>query len=69
MEFDFIFVLNHGTHDSLVDFSVVQVDADFVADLELTVIRRTFPQPARSCVGLMFQVGVATLPSISSLTL
>jgi len=38
LEFDFIVVRNHDTHDSLVDFSVVQVDADFFADLELTVI-------------------------------
>ena len=36
--FGFIAVLNHGANDSILNFPVVQVDADFVADLELPVI-------------------------------
>jgi hypothetical protein len=36
--FDFIAVLNHGAHDSVLGFAVVQIDANFVADFELSVI-------------------------------
>jgi hypothetical protein len=38
LKFDFIAILNYGANDSVLDFPVVQVDADFVADFELSVI-------------------------------
>ena len=33
-----IVVLNHGFYHGILDLSVVQVDADFVADLELPLV-------------------------------
>ena len=38
LEPGFIAVLNHSSNDSLLDFPVVQVDADFVTNLKLSVI-------------------------------
>jgi hypothetical protein len=38
LKFDLIAVLNYGSNDSVLDFPVVQVDADFIADLELAII-------------------------------
>jgi len=38
LNFDFIAILNYGANDSVLDFPVVQVDADLVADFELSVI-------------------------------
>ena len=35
LQFDSIVVLNHGANDGILDFAVVQVDADLVAYLEL----------------------------------
>ena len=37
LQFDSIIVLNHGTNDGILDLSVMQVHADFVADLELAL--------------------------------
>ena len=37
LQFDSIVVLNYGLHDSILDFAVVQVHADLVADLELAL--------------------------------
>ena len=50
---------NHDTHDSLVDFSVVQVDADFFADLELTVIRLLLGWHARKST-IVLQYAIET---------
>jgi len=33
-----IIVLNYGANDGILDFAVVQVDADLVADLELSIV-------------------------------
>ena len=30
-------ILNHGADDSILDFAVMQIDADFIADRELSV--------------------------------
>jgi hypothetical protein len=38
LQFDSIVVLNHGANDSILNFAVMQVHADFVADLELPVV-------------------------------
>jgi len=38
LQFDFIAVLNYGAYYRILDFPVVQVHADFVADLELPVV-------------------------------
>jgi len=37
-QFDSIVVLNHGANDGILDFPVLQVHADFVADLELNAL-------------------------------
>jgi len=37
LEFDYILILNHGADDSILDFAVMQIDADFVADFELAL--------------------------------
>jgi hypothetical protein len=37
LQFDSIGVLNHGFHDGILDLAVVQVHADFVADLEVAL--------------------------------
>ena len=37
LEFDYILILNHGADDSILDFAVMQIDADFIADRELSV--------------------------------
>jgi len=37
LQFDYILILNHGANDGILDFAVVQVDADFVADLKFAV--------------------------------
>jgi hypothetical protein len=38
LQFDSIIVVNHGANDGILDFPVVQVHADFVADLELSAV-------------------------------
>ena len=38
LQFDSIIVLNDGAHDGILDFPMVQVDADLVAYLELPVV-------------------------------
>jgi hypothetical protein len=35
-------VLNHSANDSVLDFAVMQVDADFIADSELSIVLRLF---------------------------
>jgi hypothetical protein len=35
LQFDSVIVLNHSADDGILDFPVVQVHADFIADLEL----------------------------------
>jgi len=42
-------VLNHGASDSILDFAVMKVHADFVADLELSVIR-LLPWHGKECI-------------------
>ena len=44
-----IAALNHGANDSILDFSVVQVHADFVTDLELRVVRLLADCHAKEC--------------------
>src|SRR5215469_12789556 len=38
LQFDSIVVVNHGAHDGILDFAVVQVYSDLVADLELPLV-------------------------------
>jgi len=47
--FGAIGVLDHGANDSILDFSVVQVHADFVADAELSVVRSLWGWDAMEC--------------------
>ena len=37
LQFDSIVFVNHGANDGILNFSVVQVDADFVANLKLAL--------------------------------
>ena len=37
LQFGTVGVLDHGANDGILDFAVVQVDADFVADLKLAL--------------------------------
>jgi hypothetical protein len=38
LSLDSIVVLNHGANDGILDFAVMKVHADFVADLELPIV-------------------------------
>jgi len=38
LQFDSIAVLNHGANDGILNLPVMKIYADFVADLELTVV-------------------------------
>ena len=38
LKFGFVAVLNHGANDSVLNFAVVQVDADFVGDFEFAFV-------------------------------
>jgi len=49
LQFGAIGVLDHGANDSILDFSVVQVHADFVADAELSVVRSLWGWDAMEC--------------------
>jgi len=37
LQFDSIGVLHHGAYDGVLDFAVMEVDADFITDLELAL--------------------------------
>ena len=69
LQFDSIVVVNHGTNDSILNFAVMQVHADFVTDRELALwflgwhartVRRV-----RECfqdAGLTQAVGAGAMP-------
>jgi hypothetical protein len=38
LQFDSIGMLNHSANDSILDFAMVQIHPDFVADLELSIV-------------------------------
>ena len=56
LKFDLIAVLNHGSNDSVLNLSVVQVDADFVANLELSIIGLSWGWHAGECTTKFFPV-------------
>jgi len=42
-------VLNHSAHNSILDFALMQVDADFVTDLELSIVWLPWDWDAKEC--------------------
>jgi hypothetical protein len=55
LQFETVAVVNHGSNDSILDLAVMQVHANFVADVELSIAApsNVFSEASRCQLGLL----------------